>query len=300
MPVNQRQATLKSLPRYLADALQVDRLQLILRDFEFLQAKINYIGIQDLIEDYDLIHPLKADLEQIKILQLIQSAISLSENILDEDKTQLAGQLLGRLLSFDIPEIQAMLEQAKQQKPKQAWLRPLTSSLTPPGEPLLRTFTSHDNWVRAVAITRDGEKIVSASEDGTLKIWNLNSGIAIKTIKAHDNYVTAVALTPDGKRAISASFDQTLKVWDIETGQALFTLIGHTKILKAVAITPDGKQVISGAIDGTLKIWDLNSGKEIKTLTGHSKPINAIAIAPEVLNVEKSPRKSSIIDSIKS
>jgi hypothetical protein len=141
---NQNYALVDLLP-HVAETGNYDKLFRFLTNFEFLQAKVQGLGIQNLIEDYDLIHQLKANLEQVKILQLIQSAISLSENILDEDKTQLAGQLLGRLLSFDIPEIQAMLEQAKQQKPEQAWLRPLTSSLTPPGEPLLRTLTSHDN-----------------------------------------------------------------------------------------------------------------------------------------------------------
>ena len=66
-------------------------------------------------------------------------------------------------------------------------------------------------------MTPDGRRAVSASEDNTLKVWDLESGRALRTLEGHSACVSGVAVTPDGKRAVSASEDKTLKVWDLET-----------------------------------------------------------------------------------
>lgn len=122
----------------------------ILTDFDFLEAKIKRpeFGVQALIADYDLVDEPKVVTHQeysphkVRALKLIQGALRLSAHILAGDKTQLAGQLLGRLLSFPLPGIQSLLAQAKQWQ-EHPWLRPLTPSLTPPGGHLLRTLTGH-------------------------------------------------------------------------------------------------------------------------------------------------------------
>ena len=79
-----------------------------------------------------------------------------------------------------------------------------------------------------VAITPDGRRAVSASEDKTLRVWDLESGQSIRTLEGHSSRVTGVAITPDGRRAVSASDDKTLRVWDLESGQSLRTLEGHS------------------------------------------------------------------------
>ena len=79
-----------------------------------------------------------------------------------------------------------------------------------------------------MAVTPDGRRAVSASEDKTLKVWDLESGRALRTLEGHSDWVNGVAVTPDGRRAVSASWDKTLKVWDLESGRALRTLEGHS------------------------------------------------------------------------
>jgi len=129
-------------------------------------------------------------------LRLVQGAIRLSAHVLAEDGTQLAGQLTGRLLSFDGPDVQALLAQARGWKAF-PWLRPLAPSLTPPGGALLRTLTGHTAGVRAVAVTPDGRRAVSASDDQTLKVWDLESGAVIATFSG-DGPLDACATAPDG------------------------------------------------------------------------------------------------------
>ncbi len=72
--------------------------------------------------------------------------------------------------------------------------------------------------------------MVSASDDETLKVWDLETGQVVATLQGHAGWVNACAVTPDGRRVVSASDDTTLKVWDLETGQAVATLQGHANL----------------------------------------------------------------------
>jgi WD40 repeat protein len=78
--------------------------------------------------------------------------------------------------------------------------------------------------LNAVAIAPDGKKVVSASDDKTCIIWNINSGKPIHTLKGHTRSVTAVAITSDGKKAVSTSEDKTCIIWDLDSGEMLARL----------------------------------------------------------------------------
>jgi WD40 repeat protein len=65
-----------------------------------------------------------------------------------------------------------------------------------------------------VALSPDGQQAVSASWDGTLKVWDLETGCELRSFAGHSSPVTCVAVCPDGRRAVSAFADSTLKVWD--------------------------------------------------------------------------------------
>ena len=274
--------TLETLPGHLAQSVQGERLHRLLTDFGFIEAKLDALGVEALIEDYDLARISEVLLSegQTETLRLIQGAIRKSAQVLDNDKTQLAGHLWGRLLDFERPQIQGLLAQGKQSKDS-PWLRPLKANLERPGEGCLRTLSGHTDSVFAVAIAPDGVKAISASWDKTLKIWDTETGTEVRTLTGHTGWVTAVAIAPDGRRAISASWDNTLKIWDTETGREVRTLTGHSDWVEAVAIAPDGLKAISASWDNTLKIWDTQTGREVRTLTGHTSLVNAVAIAPD-------------------
>jgi WD40 repeat protein len=171
------------------------------------EAKLKLLGVQPLIEDYDLGRNADVLLSegQTQTLKLIQGGIRKSAHILEKNKTQLAGHLWGRLLDFEITkivekskyfweylplisrfaprkpvkkvtekisspdDIQAILEQAKQSKDC-PWLRPLKANLERANEGALRTLVGHTREVLAVAIAPDGKTAISASSDNTLKI----------------------------------------------------------------------------------------------------------------------------------
>jgi WD40 repeat protein len=142
---------------------------------------------------------------------------------------------------------------------------------------LERTLSGHRSAVRAFAAAPDGSLLVSASEDGILKVWDLEAGRVLHTLDAHADWVHAVAVTADKQQAVSAGGDRLVKVWDLQRGQELHTLAGHTGWVIAVALTHTG-QVVSASRDKTLKVWDLANGELLHTLAGHTGWVTAIAV----------------------
>ena len=98
------------------------------------------------------------------------------------------------------------------------------------------TLEGHSDTVRSVAVFSGGRRVVSASKDNTLKVWDVENGkyMAGKymeymaELEGHWSTAYGVAVFPDGQRVISASGDKTLKVWDVATGECVATLEGHS------------------------------------------------------------------------
>lgn len=261
---------LRHLPRHLARSGRVGTLREMLFEFDWLQAKLDATDVNALIADYDL---LPDDVE----FRLVQGALRLSAHALVQDKTQLRSQLWGRLLTFERANIQALMASVKAWQGA-SWLRPLSTSLTLPGGPLLRTFEGHSYWVTAVAVAQNGKRVISASGDRTLKVWDVETGQVLRTFDGHSEWINAVAVTADGQLAISGSQDGVLKVWNTETGQVLHTIKGHSEPVRAVAVTGDGKIAISGSDDTMLKVWDLPSGQVLNSFVGHEFGVSAVAV----------------------
>ena len=148
-------------------------------------------------------------------------------------------------------------------------------------EALVRTLAGHTSSVWGVAVMPDGRSALSASHDGTLKVWELASGCELRTLAGHSSQVNGVAVTPDGRFAVSASDDATLKVWELASGREVYKLAGHSDSANGVAVTPDGRFAVSASMDTTLKVWELATGCEIRTLTGHNLAVNGVVVTPD-------------------
>ncbi|MEZ2319869.1 MAG: AAA-like domain-containing protein [Microcoleus sp.] len=143
------------------------------------------------------------------------------------------------------------------------------------------SLEGHSNSVRSVAISSDGKTLASASDDHTIKLWNLQSQKPIATFTGHSNFVRSVAFSPDGKTLASASDDHTIKLWNLETQKLIATLTGHSNSVRSVAFSPGGKTLASASDDHTIKLWNLESQKPIATLTGHSNPVISVVFSPD-------------------
>ncbi|ARV57431.1 hypothetical protein BZZ01_01210 [Nostocales cyanobacterium HT-58-2] len=136
----------------------------------------------------------------------------------------------------------------------------------------------HSSCVTSVAFSPDGKTIATASDDNTVRLWNLN-GQLLKTLLGHSSYVLSVAFSPDGKTIASGSYDKTVRLWNLN-GQLLKTLLGHSHSVNSVAFSPDGKTIASGSDDNTVRLWNLN-GQLLKTLLGHSNYVRSVAFSPD-------------------
>lgn len=129
------------------------------------------IHLHDMQLDY-----VRAHYPDKEALDLIRGAIHLSSHVIALDPAQFASQMVGRLLSYKhIPTVNEFTKRVAQGT-SAAWLRPLQPALHPPGTALVRTLTGHSHAVRAVAVTPDGQRAVSASGDHTVKVWDLETG----------------------------------------------------------------------------------------------------------------------------
>ncbi len=75
--------------------------------------------------------------------------------------------------------------------------------------------------MNSVAVSPDGRRIVSGSEDNTVVVWDLETGTPVHRLTGHQAAVNSVAVSPDGRRIVSGSVDQTVVVWNLDTGQRL-------------------------------------------------------------------------------
>ena len=117
----------------------------------------------------------------------------------------------------------------------------------------------HSKPVNSASFSPDGELVVSASSDSTIRIWDVKTGQCVRTIKGHNGSVNNANFSPDGKLIVSASDDRTVKIWDVQTGMNLKTLEGHNDVVFSSFYSPDGKLIISESRDDAI-LWDASSG----------------------------------------
>jgi WD40 repeat protein len=105
--------------------------------------------------------------------------------------------------------------------------------------------------VSAAAYSPDGKRIATASNDGTAKVWDVETGGELVTLTGHTNWVENIAFSPNGVLLATGSTDKTVKVWDTLTGQELLTLVGHTGSISQIAFSPDGTHLATSSLDGS-------------------------------------------------
>ncbi|KAG2341112.1 WD40 repeat-like protein [Suillus weaverae] len=154
-----------------------------------------------------------------------------------------------------------------------------------------KTMRGHTGRVRGVAHLPDAQRIITCSFDGSLRLWDLESGAQIGDEwrdEGGEEAVWTMALSPNGKTIASGSEDGTVRLWDVETGKVVVKWEGHTDLVTSVCWSPNGERVVSGGWDGTARVWDVKSEEPVKGLnpikTGHEH-VYAVSYSPEAIMI---------------
>ncbi len=170
-----------------------------------------------------------------------------------------------------------------------------SSSVRSRGLPELIVQKGHYGEVHSVAFSLDGRFVASASEDRTVKIWDVAADKLYRTLVGHDDEVRSVAFSPDGKSVASGSLDQTVKVWDVTTGNLLHTFKGFRRTagwvrrrldsgFRSVAFSPDSTVLAAASSDGTVRTWNVTTGKRVRSFIGYAEEVHevhSVAFSPD-------------------
>lgn len=184
-----------------------------------------------------------------------------------------------------------------------------------PRPPAAHTLRSHSAVVACVALHPVYTMAASGSEDGTIKLWDHESGEYMRTLKGHTNVVTCVDFSPKGGYLASTSTDLSIKIWDIQEYKCVRTLRGHDHTISAVRFVPPAigalylekgetnapggaeaaaggsgsgvdpsvagcKFLVTASRDQTVKFWDVETGFCDHTLADHGDWVRCIAVRP--------------------
>jgi WD40 repeat protein len=154
------------------------------------------------------------------------------------------------------------------------WGRPYSTERGP-----LATIRGHAGEINALACSPNGRQVVSASRDGTLKIWTCDLlGARVATLEGHKREVTACAYSPRARKVLTASKDRTLRIWDEDNKTRPVILKGHAGEVNVSCYSADGREVVSGSSDGVLRIWDAKTGRPTHAFVTRAA-VTALAVA---------------------
>jgi WD40 repeat protein len=156
----------------------------------------------------------------------------------------------------------------------------LFPDLSPKPLRLVRTWKAHKSLVTSLAFFPDGQRLLSASWDGTVRIWKVNDGTKMDELSL-SRPIRFATLSPDGQLLAISTYEPTIQLWQFSDKTLLRTLRGHKDWVHEVVFSPNGKFLISGSKDGTVKVWQVWDGSLVRTLSGHSKPVVTVALSPD-------------------
>lgn len=140
----------------------------------------------------------------------------------------------------------------------------------------------HNGWCLSANYSPDGHRIVSASMDHGVIVWDADDGRMIHHLNEHNDIVTSASFSPDGKRIVSASWDKTIIIWDAISGEVIKRIsdLQENDSIRTICYSPDGAQIASASYNNTITIRDATTGEHIHTLKGHTDKVFSASYSP--------------------
>ncbi len=137
-------------------------------------------------------------------------------------------------------------------------------------------FTGHSDAVTALAFTADKRRLLSASADGTARIWNVPAGINVLTFGGHGAAISAATVVPEGDVAVTGDAIGDVLMWRMANGTEVVALRpAHDGRVAAIAVAPSGRLVATGGDDGQTLLWDLDDSEHVTRIRAAGERITA-------------------------
>lgn len=155
---------------------------------------------------------------------------------------------------------------------------------------VVAALRGHASLVNAVGISDDGTRVISASYDSTLIVWDVQGSAMVRTLEGHSRETTrlesmasinSVDLSADGRLAISGAHDRNVIVWDVELGVPIRVCRGHSNRVTSVVLTGDERMALSGSWDGTILVWNLLAPASQLAGRARTPRINSVSISED-------------------
>jgi len=156
----------------------------------------------------------------------------------------------------------------------------------------------HTGPVHALAYSTNPWVLASASADGTVRLWDPNSGRELKALndkKPSAGDMRSVAFSNDGLMMATGGDPRTVTVWSMNTWEPTATMTGHPLMVRSVAFSPDFKTIATGCDDEKVRLWDTGTGQQFYALLGHSGRVNAVAFSPDGKTLASCDHKGKIL-----
>lgn len=140
-------------------------------------------------------------------------------------------------------------------------------------------LNGHSGKIYSIELSADGKKLLSASGDCTLRVFDLEKGES-RLFEGHKRHVIFATFIKNATRIISASYDNTIKVWDEASSKCLNTLDAHTDAVSCVDYCTENNQIISSSHDNTIRIWDMSSSDKMKCIFRNGGNVNPFSFNP--------------------
>jgi len=137
----------------------------------------------------------------------------------------------------------------------------------------------HTHHINAFAYVAQGTRLISASHDGSLRVWEASTGQLRRDWLAHQGPVWTVSSNPESSLAVSAGQDRFLRLWEIADGSLQTTWPELPALAISSALCADGSRVLVGLGDGTVRVYSLHDRQLIQQVNAHNWKVGAVCWA---------------------